>query len=138
MIGPFVIDSSIALAWVHPAQATELTRTLLAEVEAGAVVHVPGLWPLELGNALLVAVRRKLMTHSQRKSALLLLSRLNATIDPETPSLAWTAISDLATDHNLSVYDSTYLELALRKRLPIATRDEPLRVAARREGVNLL
>jgi predicted nucleic acid-binding protein len=134
----FIADSSIGIAWVHPGQATERTRSLLAEVETGAAVHVPSLWPLELANALLVAVRRKLITHSQRKSALLLLSGLNVTVDPEASSLAWTTISDLAATHNLSVYDSTYLELALRKRLPLASRDEPLRLAARREGLALL
>jgi predicted nucleic acid-binding protein len=135
---PFVADSSIALAWVHPNQATALSRALLADVEAGAVIHVTSLWPLETGNALLVAVRRKLITDTQRKSALSLLSRLNVVIDGETASLAWTTISDLAGKHHLSLYDSTYLELALRKTLPLASRDEPLRLAARREGVKIL
>jgi predicted nucleic acid-binding protein len=135
---PFVADSSIALAWVHPSQATALSRALLGDVEAGAVIHVTSLWPLETGNALLVAVRRKLITDTQRKSALSLLSRLNVAIDGETASLAWSTISDLARKHNLSLYDSTYLELALRKTLPLASRDEPLRLAARREGVKIL
>jgi predicted nucleic acid-binding protein len=133
-----VADSSIGLAWVHPSQATELTAQLLAQVETGAAVHVPGLWPLEVGNALLVAARRKLMTDSQRKSALTLLSRLNVLVDADTASLAWTTISDLAARHTLSVYDAAYLELALRKRLSLASRDEPLRVAARKSGVKVL
>lgn len=138
MIESFVADSSIGLAWVHPSQATELTPRLLAGVEAGATVHVPSLWPMEIGNALLVAVRRKLMTDSQRRSALSLLSRLNVQVDAETASLAWTAISDLAAKYTLSVYDASYLELALRKRLPLASRDEPLRAAARKSGVKVL
>ena len=138
MSGPFVADSSIALAWVHPSQANNLTRALMEDVEAGAVIHVPGLWPLEIGNALLVAVRRKLITDAQRKAALSLLSRLNVALDAETASLAWTAISDLAAKHNLSVYDSAYLELAVRKKLPLASRDEALQRAGRREGVTVL
>ena len=138
MSGPFVADSSVGLAWVHPSQATELTARLLADVEAGATVHVSSLWPLEVGNALLVAVRRKLMTDSQRKFALSLLSRLNIVVDAETASLAWMNISDLAAKHTLSVYDASYLELALRKRLPLASRDEPLRAAAKKSGVKVL
>jgi hypothetical protein len=63
----FVADASIALAWVHPSQATEFTNTLLDEVEKGAIVHVPNLWPIEVDNALLVGVRRKLITESQRR-----------------------------------------------------------------------
>lgn len=67
MSGSFVADSSIGVAWVHPSQATELTAQLLADVEAGAAVHVPSLWPLEVSNALLAAVRRKLMTDGRRE-----------------------------------------------------------------------
>ena len=138
MSRPFVADASIGLGWVHPNQATDLTRRLLADVEAGATAHVPGLWPLEVGNALLVAVRRKLMTEPQRKSALTLLARLNLAVDPETASLAWSGISDLAEKHTLSIYDACYLELAQRKRLPLASRDEPLRAAARRANLKLI
>ena len=93
---------------------------------------------MEVGNALLVAVRRKLMTDAQRKSALILLSRLNVLVDADMAALAWTKISDLAAGYTLSVYDAAYLELAVRKRLPLASRDEPLRAAARKSGVNVL
>ena len=138
MSGPFVADASIGLAWIHPSQSTEFTRTLLAQVEVGTTVHVPAVWPLEIGNALLVAVRRKLITENERRSALSLLSRLNIKVDAETASLAWTAISDLAAKYTLSVYDASYLELALRKALPLASRDEPLRAAARKNGVHVI
>jgi predicted nucleic acid-binding protein len=135
---PFVADSSVGLAWIHPAQATALTRALLHDVESGAVVHVAVLWPLEIANALLVAVRRKLITDAQRKAALALLPALNVVIDFEAPLLAWTTISDLASAHNLSAYDACYLELASRKMLPLASRDEPLRAAARKAGIEVL
>jgi predicted nucleic acid-binding protein len=59
-------------------------------------------------------------------------------VDADTAALAWTNISDLAAKHTLSVYDAAYLELALRKRLPLASRDEPLRAAARKSGVKVL
>jgi predicted nucleic acid-binding protein len=134
----FVADSSVGLAWIHPAQANDLTRALLEDVDSGAVVHVGVLWPIEIANALLVAVRRKLMTDAQRKGALALLPALNVVIDSEGPLLAWTTISDLAARHNLSVYDACYLELALRKALPLASRDQPLRAAARKAGVEVL
>ena len=138
MSKPFVADASIGLAWVHPSQATALTVKLLADVEAGAAAHVPGLWPLEIGNALLVAARRKLMSDNQRKSALELLSRLTIVVDPETASHAWTQTSALAGKYRLSIYDASYLELALRRGLPLASRDEPLRAAAKKAGVKVL
>ena len=138
MSEPFVADASIGLAWVHPSQATALSARLLAYVETGATAHVPGLWRLEIGNALLMAARRKLMSESQRKSALELLSRLTIVLDAETAAYAWTQTSDLAGKYRLSIYDSTYLELALRRGLPLASRDQPLRAAAKKAGVREL
>lgn len=58
--------------------------------------------------------------------------------DPETETQAWGATVRLAGRHGLSVYDAAYLELAKRRGLPLATLDEPLREAARGEGVALL
>ena len=59
MTETFVVDASVAVAWVHPAQATAETQALLAALESGAVVEVPAIWPLEVANALLVLSRRK-------------------------------------------------------------------------------
>jgi predicted nucleic acid-binding protein len=107
-------------------------------VQGGATIHVPSLWAIEVANALLAAVRRKLMTDSQRRAAINLLFRTGAKVDSDTADLAWTAISDLAIKYGLSVYDASYLELAVRKTLPLASRDEPLRAAARKCGVKLM
>lgn len=138
MSGSFVVDSSVGIGWIHPSQATELTKKLLEEAKNGAAIFVPALWHLEIANGLLVAVRRKLMTEAQRELGLTFLSQLEIIIDDESNRLAFSSISQLATRYSLSVYDSTYLELARRKSLPLATRDEPLRAAAKKSGVKLL
>lgn len=138
MRGPFVIDSSIAFGWVYPGQATELTRQLLEETRNGTSVFVPSLWHLEVANALLVAVRRRLITVPQRQSALSLLSLLRLAVDEDTHRQAFSRTSDLAARFSLSVYDAAYLELAQRKSLPLGTRDESLRAAAHKCGVKLL
>jgi hypothetical protein len=54
MSGPFVADASVAVAWVHPAQATRATTAMLQSIANGAIVEVPALWPVEVANALLV------------------------------------------------------------------------------------
>ena len=138
MSGPFVIDSSVGIGWIHPSQSTELTMELLEEVKNGTAVYVPALWHLEVANGLLVAVRRKLMTESQRELGLALLSQLRIIIDDETNRLAFSTVSELAIKHSLSVYDAAYLELARRKSLPLGTRDEPMRVAAKKSGIKVL
>ena len=138
MNGPFVVDSSVGIGWIHPSQATDLTKTLLEEVKNGTAIYVPALWHLEIANGLLVAVRRKLMTEAQRELGLTFLSQLQIMIDDESNRLAFSTISGLAVKNSLSVYDAAYLELARRKSVPLGTRDEPLRAAAKKSGVKLL
>jgi predicted nucleic acid-binding protein len=138
MNNEFVADCSIGVGWVHPAQTTDLTRILLEDAKVGASVHVPSIWHLGIANALLVAVRRKLMTEAHRLAGLALLNQLRLIVDNETSHVAFSTISDLAGKHSLSTYDAAYLELARRKSLPLASRDEPLRAAARKSGVKLL
>ncbi len=135
---PFVADSSIGIGWVHPGQATELTRRLLEAAKQGTAVHVPSLWHLEIANALLAAVRRGLLTDAHRRAGLDLLNGLKLVLDLETSGAAFSVTSDLALKYSLSVYDAAYLELARRMSLALASRDEPLRAAAKKAGVKLL
>jgi predicted nucleic acid-binding protein len=105
--------------------------------DGGATLEVPALWPLEVANALVVLVRRRKMTEDDRRTALGWLRGLPVRIDGESASLAFSTLSELAAAHQLSVYDATYLELALRRKLPLACTDGPLRKAAKRAGVTV-
>ena len=130
MTKDFVVDASIGVAWVHPAQATGASQALLDALCDGAVVEAPALWPLEIANALLVLVRRGKLTEAERGTALAALAQLSVVLDHDMASLAFTTLSALASRYELSIYDATYLELALRKKLPLACKDGPLRTAA--------
>ena len=133
----FIVDASVGFSWVYPSQASAETEELLVEVEAGAVVVVPSLWFLEVANGLLAAQRRKLLTASERKGGLARLSNLNFTVDEETGQAAFRKTSELAEKYGISVYDAAYLEAAVRRKLPLASRDHPLRAAAKRCGIKL-
>ncbi len=133
----FIVDASVGFSWVYPSQASAETEQLLVEVEAGAVVVVPSLWFLEVANGLLAAQRRKLITAAERKGALARLSNLTFTVDEETGRTAFRKTSELALKYGLSVYDAAYLEAAVRRKLPLASRDNPLRAAAKRCGIKL-
>ena len=122
---------------MHPAQATARSEALLQAVHDGAIIKVPALWSLEAANALLVLVRRGKVTAEEREDALSALAGLRAEVDYEMASLAFTKLSELASEHRLSVYDAAYLELALRTKLPLACHDGPLREAAKRCRVRL-
>lgn len=133
-----VVDASMAVAWVHPGQATAETDALLEQVGQGIRVVVPALWPVEVANALLVLERRKKLTARERGLALTALRSLRCVVDHEMSSQAFTVLSKLASDLTLSVYDAAYLELALRLELPLACKDGPLREAARRRRVKVV
>ena len=137
MTPAFVADASVAIGWVHPAQATKQTAAMLDAIADGATLEVPALWPLEVANALIVLVRRRKLAEDERRSALEWLHGLRIRIDHEMSALAFSRLSELAAAHQLSVYDAAYLELAARRRLVLGCKDGPLRSAARHAGVSL-
>ena len=136
--GSFVADASIGIAWVIRSQATPATDRLLDDVCAGASLVVPVTWPFEVANTLLVLQRRKRLEPNECAQARRELSQLNPAVDEQGPEAALNSISDLTEKYGLSVYDATYLELALRLRLPIASRDAALNQAAKVAGVKTL
>jgi predicted nucleic acid-binding protein len=133
----FVADASVAVAWVHPAQATSETDAMLDALADGAMLEVPALWPLEVANALLMLVRRRRLEPGERAIALDWLRLLPVRLDSEAAALGFSRLSELAEHHQLSVYDAGYLELAMRRRLPLACNDGPLRKAAKRARIDL-
>jgi predicted nucleic acid-binding protein len=137
VIRAFVADASVAVGWVHPAQATGQTDAMLDAIAEGAILEVPALWPLEVANALTVLVRRRKLTENERQTGLGWLRALPVRVDHEMSSLAFSLLSELATTHHLSVYEAAYLELAQRRKLMLSCNDGPLRKAATECSVDL-
>jgi predicted nucleic acid-binding protein len=133
----FVADASVAIGWVHPAQATKQTAAMLDAIADGATLEVPALWPVEVANALVVLVRRRKLSEDERRAGLGWLRGLRLRIDHEMASLAFSRLSELAAAHQLTVYDAAYLELAQRRALVLGCKDGPLRKAAKHAGVSL-
>jgi predicted nucleic acid-binding protein len=132
-----VLDASLTLSWFFKDERTPGADAVLTEVaEKGAVA--PALWRLEVANALQMAIRRKRIDTGFRDRALAQLSRLSVAADPDTDVYAWTVTLQLAGRFQLTLYDAAYLELAVRRRLPIATLDRDLRDAGAALGIVLL
>jgi predicted nucleic acid-binding protein len=136
-VSSFVADASVAIAWVHPAQATSETEAMLDRLTAGDSLVVPALWPLEVANALTILRRRRKLTPAEARTAIEILRDLPAVIDHEAAAIAFTRLAERASEHELTVYDATYIELATRRRLPLASNDARMKQAAIRSGVNL-
>jgi predicted nucleic acid-binding protein len=133
----FVADASVAIAWVHPAQSTRETNAMLDRLAAGDTLVVPALWPLEVANALTILSRRRKLTPDDARTAIEIIRELPTVIDHEAAAIAFTRLADLAREHDLTVYDATYIELAARRQLPLASNDAKMKRAAIRSGVRL-
>ena len=132
----FVLDCSITMTWCFADEATSSTDTLLESlVDVQAIV--PGIWPLEVANVLLVAEKRGRLTEVDASRFLSLVQTLPVTVDGATSQRALRETLSLAREQNLSSYDAAYLDLAIREGIPLATLDEGLRAAATQIGVPL-
>lgn len=134
----FVLDCSATLPWVFASEATTDTHGLHAMLVAGGKAWVPALWHLELGNVLLQARRKGRIDQAGIEKFLSTLGLYDIEVDPETMGVAWSKTLALAASYNLTVYDAAYLELALRRGLPLASLDGPLRAAMKKAGGSLL
>ena len=133
----FVLDNSVALAWCFEDEQTPAVMELLDRVaETGA--NAPLLWPLEALNGLFVAERRHRLDGTRRAKLTTFLRDLPIALDAETADQAWGTISRLAERFKLTTYDAAYLELAQRRRLPLASLNQDLRAAAMAMNIQTL
>lgn len=130
----FVLDNSVTMSWCFPDEHDSYAQDVLKALP-GVAAAVPALWPLEVANILLVGERRGRISQADSATFIGLLEGLPIRIDDETSEHAMKAALNLARAQNLSVYDASYLELALRRGLPIATLDAKLKAAAAALGI---
>ncbi|HLX98704.1 MAG TPA: type II toxin-antitoxin system VapC family toxin [Roseiarcus sp.] len=128
-----VVDASIAAAWLLPEKDSEAAETLIAALSRRS--PVPSLFWHEARNILVMAERRGRIVAGEAAQAMGRLRRLPL---EDAGAGSDGAVLALATAHGLTAYDAAYLALARERGLPLATLDQKLAGAARREGVRLL
>ena len=137
MSGDFVVDNSIVMAWCFEDEANDYTdaiQDLLIDNKA----FVPPIWPLEVANVLLVAERRKRISKADSGHFIALLSQLPIEVEPTDSDRVFHDTLSLARQYQLSSYDASYLEMAIRKGMPIATLDKAIIRAAKRIQVEII
>jgi predicted nucleic acid-binding protein len=133
-----VLDASVAIAAVLPDEAAgNAARSVMDRVAVSGAV-VPSLWRAEIVNVLLTGERRGRILEVRSRSITAHLAGLPISIDFEASLHAWEATINLGRKHRLTFYDSAYLELALRRKLPLASFDRALRRAGEAERVEIL
>jgi predicted nucleic acid-binding protein len=130
----FVLDASVAIAWVVASQATPYTRRIRLRAKREPF-HVPAIFPVEVTNVLVVLERRGILTEHGSQAAAEVLSRLDPVVHDLT--LAISQLRAVAKRFALTAYDATYLALGIELRLPIACGDRPLKAALRPAGIKL-
>ena len=130
----FVLDCAVTMAWCFDDEATPYTdsvRDCLVDMRA----VVPSIWSLEAANATIMGERRKRLDEARSRRFFVLLEALPIILDDETATRAFADTVALARTYQLSAYDAAYLELAIRRGLPLACLDGKLRTAAAAAGV---
>lgn len=130
----FVLDVSVAAAWLLRGQADSYADRVLELLARGRAI-VPPLFVWEMVNVMVVAERRKQVDAERVDTALDFVFALPIEVVPDDPVPTAVSLLLLARRHGLSAYDAAYLELAMRRGLPLATRDAALRRAARVIGI---
>lgn len=130
-----VVDASVTMAWFFPDEANAFTESLL-DALGTRPFWVPALWVLECTNVLQTSCRRGRISSERRAEIARELHDLPVQVDHDLPGFP--ALDALAAATGLSAYDAAYLELAVRKQLPIASQDAALVRAARASGLKVL
>jgi predicted nucleic acid-binding protein len=133
----FVLDNSVTMRWFFgdgkPQELAYAGNVLDAMQDVKALV--PMTWGLEVANVIAKAEEKALVTEARSGAFLEMLEGVDIEVDAATFAHALSDTLQLARRYKLSAYDASYLELALRVGLPLATLDEDLQKAAKKAGV---
>jgi predicted nucleic acid-binding protein len=136
----FVLDNSVVMRWFFgDGKASELaySRSVLDAMKSADAI-VPPVWGLEVANVICRAESQELVTEARSGAFLEMLSGIAIEVDHASADYSLSSTLNLARRYKLSAYDASYLELALRQGIPLATLDSDLRKAAKKAGVKIL
>ena len=136
----FVLDASVAISWCFPGDPTEDTpysRSVLQELIVRDAV-VPEIWAFEIANNIFVSGNKRKRINAQQIAEYLdMLKALPIRVESQ-PLWANVDLETFARRWDVAAYDASYLALAMRKNIPLATTDELLKRRAMDAGVKIL
>jgi predicted nucleic acid-binding protein len=138
----FVLDNSVVMRWLfrdgHPEAVDYADHILSLMVNEGTEAVVPCVWALEVGNVIARAEAKGMMQEARSAEFVGILQDMAIGVDPRSNEHSLADTLQLARRYSLSTYDASYLELALRTGLSIATNDDALRKALEMAGGQLV
>jgi predicted nucleic acid-binding protein len=131
-----VLDASIAVAW--PLNEPGFSASELNDALTKNQAIVPAHWPIELGNALLTAVRQKRISFERLTRISVEIEGLDVAVESPAAPNRFSALIEFAADQGLTLYDAAYVDLSMTKNATLATLDKAMRQTARRLNLNVL
>ena len=134
----YVLDCLVTVSWFFEDEFNKYTQSVPELLlQTGTVAVVPGLWVAEVSNVMFQAERRKRISPENVNQALNVLSLLPIEYDHQ-PINSMGHVLHLSRKYTLTSYDALYMELALRRNIPLATQDKKMRASAKSLGVKLV
>lgn len=134
---PFVLDCSLTMAWCFREETAIESLKLLRQLDSEPAL-VPDFWYIEVTNVLANAIKKGRLSTTGLSDFLSMLSYLNLEIDYEASERAFSHLLPLCRNSGLTSYDAVYLDLAIRRGLPLASLDVEIRACAQQHGVEVL
>ncbi len=135
----FVLDNSVAMRWFFgdgKPKEISYAKDVLENMRR-ATALVPAIWGIEVSNVIAKAEAKGLVTEARSSIFLEMLKELDIEADVQTYSRSLDDILNIARRYGLSAYDASYLELALREDISLATLDEDLMKSAKKAGAKV-
>ena len=133
----FVVDASVTMSWCFEDEATPYTESVLERLRESRA-EAPAIWPLEVANILLLGERRGRIPRPKTESFVRVLQELRIAVEDGLPATVLGPVLQIGREYGLTSYDASYLELAMRRGLPLATLDRRMIGAAEQSGVALV
>jgi predicted nucleic acid-binding protein len=129
-----VLDASITVSWLlDEPSASEIESVLTTDR-----IIVPSHWSIEVGHAILKALRRKTIRQEQLIGIASDLGGLSISIQPPIGVAAILPLLTFAREHGLTMYDAAYVQLARNRTAKLATLDKAMGQIAAKLGIEML
>lgn len=133
---PWVVDISFILPLFLPDEASgDADGFLNVAFEGHTTIFIPSLWWFEMSNSLHIAVKRQRLSHEESLNAINIGQTIVGNFFKVEPVTLNTTLYELAHEHNLTAYDASYLDLALRHQAGLASLDKQLNSVAKQLGI---
>ncbi|NOQ78541.1 MAG: PIN domain-containing protein [Gammaproteobacteria bacterium] len=135
----FVLDNSVSMRWLLASEKASDQKYAENVLESMRDVDVltPNLWHLEAISVLIGAEKRGEVSLGEIERFISQLENLPIHVDPLTAHQAFSRTLVLSREYNISSYDASYLELAMREGLPLSSLDKKLVKAAKKADVDI-